>query len=87
MHHDIKIDASYWNAVQDGSKRFEIRCNDRGYQKGDTISFCPQRPDRSLGSYGPPAGLYEITYVTGFQQKDNWVVFGFEPAPQEKDSE
>lgn len=73
-HHILKCDAPYFDAVDDGDKTFEIRFNDRGFQKGDTISLC--KAWESPGMWGDPQGLWEITYVTGFHQQDGWVVFG-----------
>lgn len=39
MLHDIKIKSEFADAVLCGDKSFEIRKNDRGYQKGDRIRF------------------------------------------------
>ena len=39
MLHKIKIRESFANAVNSGDKTFEVRKNDRGYQKGDTVQF------------------------------------------------
>jgi ASC-1-like (ASCH) protein len=35
--HNLKIKPQYFKAVVDGSKKFEIRENDRDYQVGDCI--------------------------------------------------
>ena len=35
MVHNIKIRESFAEAVMRGDKTFEVRKNDRGYQKGD----------------------------------------------------
>lgn len=37
MHHDLKIEPQYYCRVADGSKTFEVRKNDRGFQPGDTV--------------------------------------------------
>ena len=39
MTHEIKIQKEYAQAVYLGEKTFEVRNNDRGYQKGDLIVF------------------------------------------------
>jgi hypothetical protein len=71
MHHTLKIEDSYYDAKVAGDKPFEIRYNDRGFQKGDTVSFT------GTSSYKTQRkGTWEITYVTAFSQKDGWVVFG-----------
>lgn len=43
--HDLKIYPEHYNNVKSGSKTFEIRENDRGFQKGDKVrllQFCPK---------------------------------------------
>ena len=75
MEHSIKIEESYYKAVLSGDKNFEVRYNDRGYQKGDTVLL-----NEVTGFTGIRTGKFipvKITYVTGFSQKENWVVFGF----------
>ena len=37
MNHELKIWPQYFSRVKDGSKTFEVRENDRGYQPGDTV--------------------------------------------------
>lgn len=74
MHHDLKIDESFFVAVLDGRKTFEIRFNDRGFQAGDTVSLLETRhttycTDRKID--------VNITYVLGLNQQPNWVVFAF----------
>ena len=74
MHHKLKIDPEFLEAKIKGDKLFEIRCNDRGYQKGDTAEYC------RFNLRGVPEYYrYEITYVIGYNQQPNWVVFGERP--------
>lgn len=35
--HTLKCNADYWDAVSNGDKTFEVRRDDRGFQKGDTL--------------------------------------------------
>jgi hypothetical protein len=70
MHHDLKIDKPYLEAKLAGDKLFEIRNNDRGYQKGDTVSYYENKPLQRMKH------TYEITYVSNYCQRDNNVVFG-----------
>lgn len=75
VNHDLKIAVPYYNAVKSGDKRFEIRYNDRGFQKGDTIKLMAY-DGCILTQYEPICAV--ITYVTSYNQKENWCVFGFE---------
>jgi hypothetical protein len=72
MHHKLKIDEPYLRAKIAGDKLFEIRLNDRGYQKGDSVEYMDYFTHLSK----PIRHIYEITYVTGFKQEQNYVVFG-----------
>lgn len=36
-HHDLKTWPVYYDAVARGEKTFEVRKDDRGFQKGDTV--------------------------------------------------
>ena len=40
-HHHIKILEPHYFNVKDGTKTFEIRVNDRAYQKGDLVTMNP----------------------------------------------
>ena len=78
MKHELKILECYAQAKFNGDKLFEIRDNsDHGFQKGDIVTY---RVVDNLGlnvNYHPLNGKeYEITYVTNYNQKDGWVVFG-----------
>lgn len=35
--HTLKVQRPYFDALLDGSKTFEVRRNDRAYQRGDTL--------------------------------------------------
>lgn len=75
MHHELKIAECYFVPGLTGEKPFEIRRNnDRGFQKGDTVLF---REVNKLNLYTSRQFKAEITYVTSFEQKEDYVVFGY----------
>ena len=65
MTHEIKLQKEYAQAVYLGEKTFEVRNNDRGYQKGDLISF--KVMDGALRDPTHPLNdmTFKITYVLG----------------------
>ena len=77
MTHYIKIEKSFADAVLCGDKTFEIRKNDRGYQKGDYIQFIPM-DGLSKDIFHPLKDkVYTITYVmNGYGLENGYVVFG-----------
>lgn len=77
--HELKLRAEFADAVEDGTKNFEIRVNDRGFQKGDLVQF---KVISALGTHMSmywelEEKIYEITYVlSGWGLKDGYVAFG-----------
>ena len=50
--HELKIYPQYFRAVLDGSKTFEFRKDDRGFEVGDTLilkEFIPETIDHTAG--------------------------------------
>ena len=39
MRHVLKIQSQFVEPILSGNKIFEVRKNDRGFQKGDTVNF------------------------------------------------
>lgn len=76
MMHRIKLRIEFADAVLSGDKCFEVRLNDRGYQKGDKVQF--QVVDGSCEKPHPlDTRMYEITYViNGWGLKNGYVIFG-----------
>jgi hypothetical protein len=78
--HLLKTRVPYFEAVTDGVKPFEVRRDDRGFQRGDRVHLVEvawqREPSGLRGDAWLPTGReaeYEITYVfTGGQ-------FGIEP--------
>lgn len=78
MLHEIKLREDYIEPVLSGKKNFEVRLNDRGYQKGDWVKF--KAVSRQGVAYVEPElekATFEITYVhSGLGLKEGYVVFG-----------
>ena len=81
--HNLKIQEDFADAIVSGDKTFEIRKNDRGYQKGDYIKFDKVIERGSsfdcfdILTHPIRDKLYVITYVmSGWGLKDDFVVFG-----------
>lgn len=55
MKHDLKIWPQYYCRVADGSKTFEVRHNDRGFQPGDEVEL--REYDPTLVEYSAGVGL------------------------------
>lgn len=73
--HDLKLSWAFWNEVMSGEKCFELRENDRGFQKGDQVLF--REVDKKGTLTGRTSGNFEITYVLhGWGMKENYVAFG-----------
>ena len=79
MIHYIKIWPRFYHAVKSGEKTFEIRINDRAYQKGDRVVqryFDPQSQDEDYSD------IYkDLTHDIGFvyQIDDKRVAFSLLP--------
>lgn len=73
--HELKILPQYAEAITRGEKTFEVRKNDRGFQKGDHIKFLAYDDGWYL-DHAINEKEYEITYVlSGFHIDNDYVIF------------
>lgn len=63
MEHVLKIWPQYYCRVADGSKTFEVRKNDRGFQPGDTVELREWNPLPVAGFTNSPPIIKRIGYV------------------------
>ena len=83
--HLIKLKETFVTPILNGEKTFEIRINDRGYNKGDLIKFIVVDNNGNRDNYSPfskafdiETKTYEITYIlSGFNIDKDYVVFSF----------
>lgn len=86
MIHKLKIEKAFIEPILYHEKNFEIRKNDRGFQKGDIIHFQPLFSEKLESSMEEKELMmeiankeYEITYVmNGYGLENGYVVFGIE---------
>lgn len=77
MTHTIKLEEQFCDVVLNGDKRFEIRYNDRVYQKGDHVKFISVAKTGLRTYHVIDSREYEITYVlSGWGIKEGYVAFG-----------
>lgn len=77
--HKIKIREEFADAVLSGDKCFEVRVDDRGYQKGDLVQFnvVDSTPDDLYMPHPLNEVTYEITYVLhGWGLREGYAAFG-----------
>ncbi|MFC0758474.1 DUF3850 domain-containing protein [Enterococcus faecalis] len=76
MIHELKIDREYFIAVLEDLKKFEIRFNDRNFKVGDIVIL--NEIDKINRKLTGRQIKTKITYITNYEQKSNYVVFGIE---------
>lgn len=76
--HHLKLLVDFCDEVLNGDKCFEIRENDRGFQRGDFVKFEPYDQSKYNFPHHPIENKkYVITYVlNGWGLKNGFVVFG-----------
>lgn len=75
--HNLQIFNDFADAVVSGDKTFEIRENDRGFQKGDCIKFQAIDKTGLKNQHVINSKLYIITFVmNGWGIKNGFVVLG-----------
>ncbi|MEM5646474.1 DUF3850 domain-containing protein [Bacillus cereus] len=75
MLHNLKINKVFFTPVLEQIKTFEIRKNDRDFHIGDKV-ILNEWDDKNQQYTGRNVKV-EILYITDYEQKDNYVVFGF----------
>lgn len=79
--HTLKTQAIAWDAIKSGEKRFEVRRNDRFYQRGDTVILRKLDPDNFHYARDPESLSRFSTLDLKF--KIGWMLhggqFGIEP--------
>ena len=75
MIHELKIQSEYFEVVNNKTKTFEIRKNDRNFKVGDKILL---REIDSCSRYTGGISWWKITYMTDYAQQEGYVVMAIE---------
>jgi hypothetical protein len=82
QYHGLKCIAQFFDAIKDGSKTFEVRWDDRGYQVGDVLILNRIIPEMAnIMDPQQPAIVLKVTYVLRGEEwgiMKGYVVLGFE---------
>lgn len=82
--HHLKLHENFADAVLSGDKNFEIRKNDRGYQKGDRVIFDVVKDSGLTVAHSLHREAFEITYLLhGWGLQEGYCVFGIKPIKKE----
>jgi len=79
MEHELKVWIDYYNDIENGSKKFELRYNDRDFKVGDKLRL--REYDNIQNFYTDREVTKTVTYIlsdTQFGLKENWIVMGLE---------
>ena len=77
--HFLKIKEEYAKEKYLGNKMFEIRKNDKCFKVGDFVKYIVVNEDGIITDNTNElleSKLFEITYITDYEQKRGFVVFG-----------
>ena len=86
--HKLKLLETFADDILIGYKTFEVRKNDRGFQKGDTVKFNCIDSNGAEIPHLINTKTYRITYVlNGWGIKNGYVVFGIQEVKDEIDVE
>lgn len=76
-HHYIKCETQYYQAVERGEKKFELRLNDRDYKKHDLVYLDEFANSDYTGRRIGPFEIQYIMYGPIFGLAEGWCIFNW----------
>lgn len=73
--HELKCVPEFYEGLEDGTKTFEIRRNDRDFHTGDVLIIRKFNKLLESTEFGSEL-IFKVTYVTTFMQTEGFVVMG-----------
>lgn len=88
--HVLKTLDCYWDAVECGAKKFEVRKNDRGFQPGDTVVLQRWHTHPITKNYRKDSAVEPLKFKIGWMLQGGqfgiecgYCVFSLEPLEDE----
>ena len=77
QHHYLKTETEYYQAIERGKKKFELRIDDRSYCVGDMIHLKEVVKGKSTGRELPPLEIRYILSGNKYGLKKGWCVLNW----------
>jgi len=77
QHHYIKSESVYYQAVECGDKRFEIRKNDRDYKQYDMVTLLESVNGVKTGRVLPAVEIRYVLYGPAFRLPEGYCIFNW----------
>jgi hypothetical protein len=77
QHHYLKTATTFYQAVERGKKKFELRINDRNYQIGDMVYLEEVVEGVKTGRSLPPVEIQYILYGGQFNLPEDYCIFNW----------
>lgn len=77
QYHHLKTETEYYQAIERGKKKFEVRIDDRNYKVGDMVYLSEVVKGKSTGRTLPPVEIQYILSGGKFGLKGRWCVFNW----------
>jgi len=78
MEHELKLWVQSWYAIHDGSKTWEARVDDRGFEVGDVLVLHPYEPDLMVYVEEMHDLVVKVTHKQTFGMADGFVGLSFQ---------
>ncbi|MGR3813438.1 MAG: ASCH/PUA domain-containing protein [Cognatishimia activa] len=82
-YHSLKTWPDYWWAVDSGEKNFEVRRDDRGFQKGDILLLHCWDPNKEKYMSNSSDFAQDVSDAMTAEREVTWILtggqFGLEP--------
>ena len=77
QHHYLKTETEYFQAVERGEKKFELRINDRGFRKYDIVYLQEVVIGTPTGRELPGLAIQYILEGPAFGLLDGWCILNW----------